>query len=96
MTYTDKKCYNNQHGCQVDGYNCFKIFLLVEVCAVADNIEDNGGDDDVKDYSKELTPKDNLNKDILDALPVSGNGDDISDHVLVQKPFSLILIGAKS
>ena len=47
MTYTDKKCYNNQHGCQVNGYNCFKIFLLVEVCAVADDIEDDGGDDDV-------------------------------------------------
>ena len=96
MTYTDKKCYNNQHGCQVDGYNCFKIFLFVEVCAVADDIEDNSGDNDVEDHSKELTPKDYLNKDVLDALLVSGDSYDISDHVLVQKPFSLILIGAKS
>ena len=65
MTYTDKKCYNNQHGCQVNGYNCFKIFLLVEVCAVADDIED-GGDDDVKDHSKQLPAQDNLDIDILD------------------------------
>ena len=95
MTYTDKKCYNNQHGCQVDGYNCFKIFLFVEVCAVADNIEDNGGDDDVEDYSEELSSKDYFNKDILDALPMPGDGNDISNHVLVQKPFPLILIVAK-
>ena len=96
MTYTDKKCYNNQHGCQVNGYNCFKIFLLVEVCTVADDIEDNSGDNDVENHSKELTPKDYLNKDILDALPVSGDSNDISNHVLVQKPLSLILIVAKS
>ena len=81
MTYSPKR-HNYQHGCQVYYYNCFKIFLLVEVCTVADDIEDDGGDDDVEDYSKELTPKNYLNKDVFDTLILPGDGGDISDHVL--------------
>ena len=66
ITYTDKKCHNNQHCGQVDGYHRLEVFLLVEVCAVADDIEDDGGDDDVKDHSKQLPAQDNLDIDILD------------------------------
>ena len=66
ITYTDKKCHNNQHCGQVDGYHRLEVFLLVEVCAVADDIEDDGGDDDVKDHSEQLPAQDNLDIDILD------------------------------
>ena len=66
ITYTDKKCHNNQHCGQVDGNHRLEVFLLVEVCAVADDIEDDGGDDDVKDHSKQLPAQDNLDIDILD------------------------------
>ena len=47
ITYTDKKCHNNQHCGQVDGYHCLKIVLLVEVCAVADYVQNNGRNDDI-------------------------------------------------
>ena len=66
ITYTDKKCHNNQHCGQVDGYHRLEVFLLVEVCAIADDIEDDGGDDYVKDHSEQLPAQDNLDIDILD------------------------------
>ena len=60
ITYTDKKCHNNQHCGQVDGYHCLKIVLLVEVCAVADYIQNYGGNDDIEDNSKQLTSQHHL------------------------------------
>ena len=66
ITYTDKKCHNNQHCGQVDGYHCLKIVLLVEVGAVADDIEDDGGDDDVEHHAEQLPAQDDLDEDILD------------------------------
>ena len=66
ITYTDKKCHYDQHCGQVDGYHCLKIVLLVEVCAVADDVEDDGGDNDVEDHAEQLPAQDDLDEDILD------------------------------
>ena len=50
-TYTDKECHDNQHCCQIDGNNCLKIFIFIKVSCVTDNVENDGGDDDVEKYS---------------------------------------------
>ena len=67
ITYTDKKCHNNQHCGQVDGYHCLKIVLLVEVCAVADYIQNYGGNDDIEDNSEQLASQHHLHKHILNS-----------------------------
>ena len=46
-TYANKECHDNQHCCQINGNNCLKIFIFVKVGCVTDNVEYDGGDDDV-------------------------------------------------
>ena len=54
MTYTDKQCDDDEHGGQVDGDHRLEVLVLVEVGAVADQVEDDGGHDDVEHYAQQL------------------------------------------
>ena len=70
MTYTDKEGDHDEHCCQVDGYHGLEVTIFIKVCTVADEVEDNGRDDDVEDDTKEFSPKSDLNVDFLVLLLV--------------------------
>ena len=55
LTHTHKKCNNDKHCGQVDGYHCLKELILVEIGCVADNVQYYGWYEDVQHSSQQLS-----------------------------------------
>ena len=54
-TYTDKQSYQNQHGCEIDTNYWFIEFILVIVSADTDDVEKEGGNNDIHEDTEELS-----------------------------------------
>ena len=64
-THADKEGDQYQHGGQVDTNHRLKIGILVEVCTVADNVEDKSGDKHIQHDTKQLPSKSDFHHDSL-------------------------------
>ena len=83
-TYTDKQSDDDEHGGQVDGNHRLEVFVFVEVCAVADQAEDDGGNEDIHEDTEQLSSEDDFHLHFLNLLVILLGHESVDDRVLSQ------------